>query len=133
MDKLNKLPCPQDSCSSQGNTRYQREGAIFRVVGKTSQGRRRMNRELSRAVRELVGSVDTACQAGRPGQMCLKDREPRCGPRGTRRGAGRETSRDTDRTPAATGQGSGFHCEREGVSRGFKEAGGEGADPVRAF
>ena len=96
-----------------------------------------MNREQSRAVRELVGSVDTACQAGRPGQMCLKDRENRgvAGGDSARR-AGRETSRDIDRTPAATGRGSGFHCERQGVSRGFKEAGGWGggrSDPVRAF
>lgn len=95
-----------------------------------------MNRELSRAVRELVGSVDTACQAGRPGQMCLKDRENRgvAGGDSARR-AGRETSRDIDRPRQPRVGALGFTASDRVSAEGLRRraVGGGRSDPVRAF
>ena len=71
-------------------------------------------------------SVSGRVPRWRQAQMCLKGRENHgmAGGDSARR-AGRETSHDINKIPSATGQGSGFHCEREGVSRGFKVVGGK--------
>lgn len=134
MDKAGTLPAlrihvlVRETLDTNGKVLFSSEWS-----GKASQRSRALGASCEQTAKKSGEGAGRICGhrvAGRAprwrqAQMCLKGRENHgvAGGDSARR-AGRETSRDIDRTPSATGQGSGFHCEREGVSRGFKVVGG---------